>query len=797
MRKRRYKPYVYQEECLKKIAEAREAGEVRALVVMASSLGKTLTSAFEVERFFAGQRFGRVLILCHSEEILEQTKEKFKSYFGEEKSYGMFTSSHKTTDVTNFLFATFQTMKIHRKEFQRDAFDYIIVDEAHHSCAVTYFPTIRYFKPKFLLGLTATPDRLDGQDIAEIYGEPVYELGFVEANNRELMTKCEYRMLLDDLLKDELELCVSSEEKLSIAQLNRTLFAPRRDEEIVRIIQREMASLDDPKTMIFCRSIKHAQKIARLLGDDTALVHNGQGSTANTLALNAFREGKLRTVVSVQMLNEGVDVPDANMVVFLRNTVSPTIFYQQLGRGTRLAEGKEKTVVLDFVANCERVKMILELQKEIEGFRTQKPRDEPVTSKPGEEKPNFTLDIATPEFEARMVDIVELIERASRGREWTKEEIILALQKLAEELGRTPRASDLDNRSDMPGRGTTIRYFGSFNNALIAAGLDVWKPGLSKEKAIELVMTKSVNGIMPPRVVFDNDPMMPWGRAIIRALEVDTWADCAEVVGLIVADATGLKLNEKQREELMLRHLGFYYDESIIAGHWLTVAEINANPKLKSHAFYSSYFGSMFNIRNKAFMLFCSSKEEEAILTRNGKTVTYNRPRRTSTGISKQYIVDGVVRLTKELRRKPVIADIEACDYLPTYSSVRTGVGGLTKLSEVCRLDEVLESMGLNTETEPKRCKPRKNREEMTVFVAYTDGSFELKDDQKRKMQEFVRRNGRRIKKRDLCRKNGLPSDSIFRHYHLSMGDVNRMIGVDEILAELAKEQEQKQKATD
>lgn len=101
-KKKQYKPYPYQEECLRKIAEAKEKGESRALVVMASGLGKTLTAIFAVERFFAGQRFGRVLILCHSDEILEQTKKKFKLYFGEEKSYGMFTSSHKTLDPTSF-----------------------------------------------------------------------------------------------------------------------------------------------------------------------------------------------------------------------------------------------------------------------------------------------------------------------------------------------------------------------------------------------------------------------------------------------------------------------------------------------------------------------------------------------------------------------------------------------------------------------------------------------------------------------------------------------------------------------
>lgn len=291
MAKKKIGPYPYQEECLQKIEEVRQNGVKRALVVMASGLGKTYTSAFAVERFFADRTFGRVLVLCHSEEILTQTKKKFKKYFGEEYNYGMFTNSRKTRVRTNFLFATFQTMKGHRTEFAKDEFDYVVVDEAHHSYARTYFPTIKYFEPQFLLGLTATPDRLDGQKITEIYGEPIYELDFVEANCRDLLTKCDYRLMLDDMSQEKLDEYVQSNEKLTIGQLNRTIFVPKRDEEIVRLIRECMDGLEDPKTMIFCRTIKHARKIARLVGDEAALVYHGQGDVANEMALEAFRGG--------------------------------------------------------------------------------------------------------------------------------------------------------------------------------------------------------------------------------------------------------------------------------------------------------------------------------------------------------------------------------------------------------------------------------------------------------------------------------------------------------------------------
>lgn len=251
----KFKPRNYQKECLAEIAQAVEHGEKRALVVMAPGLGKTITSAFAVKEFFTGREFSRVLILCHSEEILRQSKAEYQKFFGEEYSYGMFVSNEKTTRQTDFLFATFQTMKDNRKDFPKEAFSYIIVDEAHHSKARTYFPTIRYFKPEFLIGLTATPDRLDGQKIEEVYGEPVYELDYVEATCRGLLAECDYELVLDDLSQKDIDKYLDSDDKLSIAQLNSTIFAPKRDEEIVRLIKKYSAEQEDPKTMIFARAL--------------------------------------------------------------------------------------------------------------------------------------------------------------------------------------------------------------------------------------------------------------------------------------------------------------------------------------------------------------------------------------------------------------------------------------------------------------------------------------------------------------------------------------------------------------
>lgn len=470
----KFKVRDYQKECLAEISKTVQAGEKRALVVMAPGLGKTITSAFAVKEFFTDREFSRVLILCHSEEILRQSKAEYQKFFGEEYSYGMFVSNEKTTRQTDFLFATFQTMKRNRKDFPKDAFSYIVVDEAHHSKARTYFPTIRYFKPEFLLGLTATPDRLDGQKIEEIYGEPVYELSFVEATCRGLLAECDYELVLDDLSQEDIDRYLNSDEKLSIAQLNNTIFAPKRDEEIVRLVRKYSAEQEDPKTMIFCKSIEHARRITKLMGDGATLVHNGQSNSTNDIALDAFRDGKIRTIVSVQMLNEGINVPDANVIVFLRNTTSPSVFYQQLGRGVRPAPGKKSVKVLDFVGNCERIQTVLELKQEIDDFRIQTPVEKTYTHGDGEadSREKFTLNIATPEFKAKMVDIVGLMDRAASWYAASDQEYLDALVAYSQELGRAPSRREVDNNPNLPASISYQKRFKTFNNALLLAGLE-------------------------------------------------------------------------------------------------------------------------------------------------------------------------------------------------------------------------------------------------------------------------------------------------------------------------------------
>jgi superfamily II DNA or RNA helicase len=162
------------------IAKCRLGGAIKALVVMATRLGKTIMAALDVKRFLEDPK-ARLLFLCHKTDILYQARSEFEVVLGHEKTYGFFHGKDKSFHKVDCLFSSFETMSNYIEMFRPDEFDYVIVDESHHSHAETYLPIINYFHPKFLLGLTATPNRMDQKDITEIYGKPVYELPLEKA----------------------------------------------------------------------------------------------------------------------------------------------------------------------------------------------------------------------------------------------------------------------------------------------------------------------------------------------------------------------------------------------------------------------------------------------------------------------------------------------------------------------------------------------------------------------------------------------------------------------------------------
>lgn len=415
-------PFPHQSECLS-VLETVESVQNRALVVMAGGLGKTILSALNVRRRFQTYGGSRCLFLCHQNDILEQAQLDYRKVFADEVTYGFFHGEEKSNLDANIIFASFQTLREKFDFFSSLHFDEMVVDESQHSMAGTYKPVIQYFKPKFLLGISMIPDRLDGLDIRSIYGKEVYYLSVVEALARELLCPVDYRLMSDEI--GSLKKLSTVHGKLSIKLLNSLVFVPKRDEEIAKIIQSHMDALENTRAMIFCPSIEHAEIIAQLLRQAVPL-HSKVSKIEKKVRLELFRSGIFNAAVSVDMFNEGLNVPEANLIVFLRSTSSPNIYYNQLARGLRLFPGKERVVVLDFVANAERALDVYELWTKINVERqkiaqtTKQISDGTTTSKVSSAPSKssiepFVLNIEEISFKEKVLPIIEKIKKIREG----------------------------------------------------------------------------------------------------------------------------------------------------------------------------------------------------------------------------------------------------------------------------------------------------------------------------------------------------------------------------------------------
>ncbi len=470
------KLYGYQHAPLILLEAKRRKEGGRALIVMATGLGKTVVAAFDVRRYLK-RNGGRVLYLCHQKDILRQARRTFRAVLGTERySYGYYHGDKKTTRLTDVLFSTFQTMAGAKTYFSPEEFDYIVVDETHHSHAPTYLPTVQYWQPKFLLGITATPDRADLRDIRQFYGEELYSLPIERAIARNLLTPVSYNLMSDEIQDlNPLELPAG---KLSLKQLNRKFFLRKRDEEIAEIIQRHAAQVHCARTIIFCATIEHADRFAQLIPNAAAL-HSCMPRAEYRERLRLFRKGDISTAVTVDKFNEGIDIPEANLLVFLRSTGSKTIFLQQLGRGLRRCKNKSEVVVLDFVRNCERLLLLNQLRKDVE-------REEKLAleeqADAGECVEIFSGRFS---FSSTAIDLLEMLHKIQRG--YTREDLVQQLQNLGKKLGRRPVSADIRKASlerQIASPPTFCAYFGSLANALVAAGYSARVGMVTKERAI-------------------------------------------------------------------------------------------------------------------------------------------------------------------------------------------------------------------------------------------------------------------------------------------------------------------------
>lgn len=345
-------PNYMQKEALKNLEDLRVYKEKRALCIAATGTGKTYLGAFDVRAFKAK----RLLFVVHNEEILNSAIATFKKVLPN-KTMGKFTGNFKNSD-RDYVFATVQTLSLRYSEFHENEFDYIIVDEAHHITAKSYEPILNYFKPRFLLGLTATPERCDGGNIYEVFDMNVpVEIRLQEALDKELVLPFHYYGI-----KDIEEVDLSKVDLNDISAVARVLNTERRVDFIIEKMNFYGYSGEKRKTVGFCISVEHAEFMASQFvqkGIKAVSITGTDSKDTRDQILKRFRESDhLEVIFTVNLFNEGVDIPCINSILMLRPTASPIIFTQQLGRGLRHFENKEFLTVIDFIGNHSRAFLI-------------------------------------------------------------------------------------------------------------------------------------------------------------------------------------------------------------------------------------------------------------------------------------------------------------------------------------------------------------------------------------------------------------------------------------------------------
>lgn len=356
-------PCKMQESFIKKLDEIYHSGQNRALLISATGTGKTYAAAFSVKHLMEQKKpehhkrpIKKVLFVVHREQIAIQAKNSFARVIGSEhgQTYGLLSGNHKDKECT-FLFSTIQTLSLDRilKDFAPDAFDFIIIDEAHRSGANSYDKIMAHFQPEFWLGMTATPERTDDKDVFKIFNHQIaYEIRLKDALDYNLLCPFHYHGISD--------LKINNEEQKDFSNFA-YLTSDERVKHVLQKAEEFKFSGERVKGLIFCSSVDEAKVLSEKLNQHnlrTTYLTGASKPEARLAAVDrlAGADGPqaLDYILTVDIFNEGVDIPEINQVIFLRPTQSPIIFTQQLGRGLRKAAGKEYVVILDFIANYEK-----------------------------------------------------------------------------------------------------------------------------------------------------------------------------------------------------------------------------------------------------------------------------------------------------------------------------------------------------------------------------------------------------------------------------------------------------------
>lgn len=358
------RPYHYQQEILDTLSVERDVlGHNKNLVVAATGVGKTVISAFDYKNFKSQNKgkVNRLLYIAHREDILSQSLKTFRTIL-RDRNFGGLYSGNFTPNNIDHVFMTIQTFNSKKFDecLDKEFYDFIIIDEFHHASAPSYQKILEHFKPKVLLGLTATPERMDGKDVLEYFdGRISSEMRLCEAIDKKLLSTFQYFCISDELDLSKLKWSKGGydnkelTELLTIDKLN----SKKRADLVIRSLYDYISDIDEVVGLGFCVSIEHANFMANYFNDKkipSVAISSKTTKDERDKAKSGLINGKYKFAFVVDLYNEGVDIPEVNTILFLRPTESLTVFLQQLGRGLRLSDNKECLTVLDYVGQAHK-----------------------------------------------------------------------------------------------------------------------------------------------------------------------------------------------------------------------------------------------------------------------------------------------------------------------------------------------------------------------------------------------------------------------------------------------------------
>lgn len=340
-----------------------------ALLVLATGLGKTVVGGEIINRHLKSNPNARILVVAHMRDLVAQLEKAMWRHIPKSVPTRLLTGESRPDSLDGVVVGTVESVLSAVRVGYRP--DLIMIDETHHVAETGRFAELLDLcGDAEQFGVTATPWRGDKFDITSRFGYPSFKMGIAEGMAAGFLSAVDYRLYVDNV--DWNAVRDASLHGQSIKDLNKSLFLPQRDEEIIEHFREAWRTTTEPRAIVFCQTIEHAEHMARLFASsdsawaNASFLHSALPRQRRQILLNEFRLGRVPVITCVDVFNEGVDVPDVNLIAFLRVTHSRRIFVQQLGRGLRLSPGKEALRVLDFVTDIRRVAATLELRRSLE-----------------------------------------------------------------------------------------------------------------------------------------------------------------------------------------------------------------------------------------------------------------------------------------------------------------------------------------------------------------------------------------------------------------------------------------------